>query len=190
MITFISHLSRNPIKRAEIRRIHNGGSSCGLLIFTTSPTRLSGKEKEDEEIFLELIKVALTSANQQGKEGLIKISDTFDEYGSLGSEIEITLKQKETKNYSITVSYRICPNEAVSVAYLSVYDKESKIARRGKITSLLLWSDIMPLCGTIIANKEEVTIKPMKSFSAEIVTKKYPTPFTLKISELEQLQSG
>jgi hypothetical protein len=100
--------------------------------------------------------------------------------------LEIVRKTKETKKWKVVVSFQImpAPKKRDSVGIVRYTDKESGQVRRWQF-KLKLHDDIYPLVGTIGVSHGIITLRPRSSVKADVYTKRYKTPITVPIEEME-----
>jgi hypothetical protein len=110
-----------------------------------------------------------------------------DEIRRYGSELEIAHKTKETKSYSITVTYQIRPSRQPSVGLLKYVDKHTGECRNGVFVQLDQYEDIYALVASTSVKNGVITIKPRSSFKASLYTERYDVPIVIPISQLALL---
>ena len=109
------------------------------------------------------------------------IEETQQEINKKGIEIEIEHKRKETKSYTVIISYKIAPDLGDSLGYINFIDKKSGKSFKGPFIKLQSYSDIYPLVDRISVKKGTIILNPRNSFSAGFYTAKYEVPIEIDI---------
>jgi len=114
--------------------------------------------------------------------------DTVEQVGeqvlTQGTELEILVKHKETKSYTVRVTYQIFPLGCQSVAHVEYTDK--KTGRQGKtvLTHLNELWDIWFLVSSVSVSKGVIRVAPRDSFQASMYTGGYPVPLELPVEQV------
>jgi hypothetical protein len=101
------------------------------------------------------------------------------------TEIKILYKSKETTAYKIDIYYQIASESSGTQAIIEYVDKKVNACFKGTF-KLQFYDDIYPLVDTINLSNDIITLKPKKSFTADIHNERYKTPIALKLNELEK----
>lgn len=101
-----------------------------------------------------------------------------------GENLEIVHKTKETKTYSVEVSYRIGSKNGSSSAWVTYRDRQRNETRKGRLTTLNFYEDIFFLVASASISNGTIRFKPRPSFKAKIYNKKYKVPLSLQIADL------
>ena len=101
------------------------------------------------------------------------------------TEIKILYKSKETTAYKIDIYYQIASLSGGTQAIIEYENKKDNICFRG-VQKLQFYDDIYSLVDTINLRNDRITLKPKKSFTADIHNERYKTPIELKLNELEK----
>ncbi|WXG57300.1 MAG: hypothetical protein ROD09_01350 [Candidatus Sedimenticola sp. (ex Thyasira tokunagai)] len=88
-----------------------------------------------------------------------------------GSEIELPVKEKNTKSYSVLVSYKLRPKGEASYGLVKYINHKTGTTFSKIFVKLKGPSDIFPLVGTISVKDEKILIKPRPSFKASLLYK-------------------
>ena len=102
------------------------------------------------------------------------------------TEIKISYKTKETNAFKIDIGYQIKPKDNSTRAIINYMDKKSNFCRQGYL-NIQFYDDIYSLVDTISFADETITLKPKKSFVADVHNERYKTPLELKIADLEKI---
>ena len=102
---------------------------------------------------------------------------------SCGSEVELPVKAKNTKSYSVQVSYKLRPNGEASYGLVKYLNHKTGATFSKRFVDLKGPSDIFPLVGTISVKDEKILIKPRPSFKASLYTNSYQVPMEIDINE-------
>ena len=115
------------------------------------------------------------------KTELIKLA--ANEVDRFGSEIELPVKAKNTKSYSVLVSYKLRPNGEASYGLVKYVNHKTGATFSKRFVDLKGPSDIFPLVGTISVKDGKILIKPRPSFKASLYTNSYQVPMEIDINE-------
>lgn len=99
-----------------------------------------------------------------------------------GTELEIPVKTKETKSYSISVTYKVRPGGSASYGLVKYVNHKTGISFTKKLVELKDSSDIFPLVGSISVKDGKIIISPKPSFKAGLYTNDYATPLIVDIN--------
>jgi len=116
------------------------------------------------------------------KTEMIKLASM--EVNKYGTEIELPVKAKETKSYSVLVSYKLRPKGAASYGIVKYINHKTGVTFSKRFVDLKGPSDIFPLVGTISVKDEKILIKPRSSFKASLFTNAYQVPMEIDINEV------
>ncbi|BFM43745.1 hypothetical protein CFS9_23860 [Flavobacterium sp. CFS9] len=117
---------------------------------------------------------------------LVLIDQTEKLIDELDTEIKIHFKTKETKSFKIDIYYQIEVKEIGTMAVIEYRDKKTNFY--GSISyKLQFYEDIYTLIDTISYTKGLITLKPKKSFRADIYNKRYETPIQLELKDFEEI---
>lgn len=111
------------------------------------------------------------------------IKSASNEVESCGSEVELPVKAKNTKSYSVQVSYKLRPNGEASYGLVKYLNHKTGATFSKRFVDLKGPSDIFPLVGTISVKDEKILIKPRPSFKASLYTNSYQVPMEIDINE-------
>ncbi len=153
--------------------------------YGASPLRINNMSDAEKESFVasttfDILRLAASGHSAQS----VIIDDVQHHIELSGSEIEITHKTKDTKSYTVTVTYQIRPNGRRSLGFVEYVDKKTGNTSRGKFVELNDYEDIFALVGTISVSRGVICLKPRSSFKARLYTKKYEVPIEIPIAEL------
>ena len=107
------------------------------------------------------------------------IEDVEQEIYEKGIEIEIELKRKETKSYTVIISYKIAPINGESLGLINYIDKRSGKSFKEAFLKLQNYDDIYPLVDSISVKEGTIILQPRKSFKASIYIKRYKVPIEI-----------
>jgi hypothetical protein len=99
--------------------------------------------------------------------------------------LEIEAKRKETKSYTVVVSYKVNPSGATSCGLINYKNIKDAQSFKRKFIDLKSYSDIYPLIDSITIKDGKIILKPRKSFKASLYTKAYTVPIEVEINETE-----
>lgn len=117
---------------------------------------------------------------------LVLIDQTEKLIDELNTEIKIHFKTKETKSFKIDIYYQIEVKEIGTMAVIEYRDKKTNFY--GSISyKLQFYEDIYTLIDTISYAKGLITLKPKKSFKADIYNKRYETPIQLELKDFNPI---
>lgn len=111
------------------------------------------------------------------------IKNASNEVESFGSEVELPVKAKNTKSYSVQVFYKLRPNGEASYGLVKYINHKTGATFSKRFVDLKGPSDIFPLVGTISVKDEKILIKPRPSFKASLYTNSYQVPMEIDINE-------
>lgn len=100
-----------------------------------------------------------------------------------GTEIELPVRAKETKSYSVLVSYKLRPQGACSYGIVNYINHKTGVSFSKRFVDLKGPSDIFPLVGGISVKNEKILIKPRSSFRASLYINAYQVPIEIDINE-------
>lgn len=100
-----------------------------------------------------------------------------------GSNIEIPVKSKSVSSYSITITYKLRPNDLESYGLIEFIDLKTGKSFKTRFLDLVGSEDIFFLVGSISVKNGYITIKPRSSFRAGLFTENYDIPIEIKISD-------
>ena len=174
-INFTTFLNENEI-RISSRDIDKRVRYVDFGISREQFNSLKDKIKDEfvERKILEILKFISNKYSQKF------IEQTKLELSEYGRELKILFKTKETKSYRIDIYYQVAPFNKFSKAIIEYFDKKNEITYT-KDFELKLYEDIYSLIDTIGVKNKRITLKPKKSFSAELVTKGYKTPIEIEL---------
>ena len=115
------------------------------------------------------------------KSEIIKFAST--EVEKFGSEVELPVKAKNNKSYSVLVSYKLRPKGEASYGLVKYINHKTGTTFSRKFVDLKGPSDIFPLVGTISVKDDKILIKPRPSFKASLYTNSYLVPMEIDINE-------
>lgn len=146
----------------------------------TSSTYFNSLKTEEKDEFIERKIIEIFRRISTGQ-NLEFVNKTAIELSKFKREVKIHYKTKETKTYRIVIYYQIAPINKSSNAIIEYHDKENNITYTINF-ELRLYADIYSLIDNIGVKNNKITLKPKKSFSAQLVCKYYKTPleFDLK----------
>jgi len=122
----------------------------------------------------------LCNSNSEKNELIKRASN---EVQNFGSEVELPVKAKNTKSYSVQVSYKLRPNGEASYGLVKYINHKTGATFSKRFVDLKGPSDIFPLVGTISIKDEKILIKPRPSFKASLYTNSYQVPIEIDINE-------
>lgn len=122
----------------------------------------------------------LCNSNTEKIEIIKLVSMEVEKYGT---EIELPVKVKETKSYSVLVSYKLRPQGEASYGIVKYVNHKTGVTFSNRFVDLKGPSDIFPLVGTISVKGEKILIKPRASFKASLYTNEYQVPMEIYINE-------
>ncbi len=148
--------------------------------FGVSPEYFNSLKNEEKDDFIEktILKIFQFISNEQN---LKLVTQTATELSKFGRKIKIHYKTKETKSYRIDIYYQIAPLNKISNAIIEYHNKKNNTSKI-KTFELRLYDDIYSLIGNVVVKGNKITLKPKKSYSAELVTKNYETPIEFDLS--------
>lgn len=111
------------------------------------------------------------------------IKSASNEVERFGSEVELPVKAKRTKSYSVQVSYKLRPNGEESYGLVKYINHKTGAIFFKKFVDLKGPSDVFSLVGTIAVKDEKILIKPRPSFKASLYANSYQVPMEIDISE-------
>ncbi|WP_264532371.1 hypothetical protein [Flavobacterium sp. N502540] len=115
---------------------------------------------------------------------LALVDQTEKLISELDTEIKIHFKTKETKSFKIDIYYQIEVKEIGTMAVIEYKDKKNNFC--GSMNyKLQFYEDIYTLIDTISIAKGLITLKPKKSFTADLNNKRYETPIQLELSDFK-----
>lgn len=126
---------------------------------------------------LEVMKL-LCSEDKNKLDMVFKVQSEIDLYGT---EIEIEHKHKETKSYSVRITYQIRPLGNKSVGYVYYRNNGNGNHFKRKFVELKYYPDIVCLVDTIALKGNKLILKPRKSFNASLHTRGYSIPIEISI---------
>ena len=112
-----------------------------------------------------------------------KIKLASNEVERFGSAVELPVKAKHTKSYSVLVSYKLRPNGEASHGLVKYINHKTGATFTKRFVDLKGPSDIFPLVGTISVKDGKVLITPRASFKASLYTNSYQIPMEIDLSE-------
>lgn len=101
-----------------------------------------------------------------------------------GRKIVINYKDKETKDYKLSIGFQIAPTDNKSKIVIDYLPKKENRKLRATV-DLNHYEDIYYLVDKISNDGQQIILQPKKTKRTEFVTEKYPTPLTISIRELE-----
>ena len=113
--------------------------------------------------------------------GLLKLVSL--EVEKCGTEIELPVKAKDTKSYSVLVCYKLRPQGAASYGIVKYINHKTGLTFSKRFVDLKGPSDIFPLVGTISVKDGKILIRPRPSFKAGLYTSSYQVPMEIDINE-------
>ena len=164
--------TRNIDKR--IKYIDFGFSSAAV-------NSLSDKGRNDfiKATTFKLLKHISSNTNLELVNQVERLITEFD------TEIKILYKSKQTTAYKIDIYYQIASLSGGTQAIIEYENKKDNSCFRG-VQKLQFYDDIYSLVDTINLRNDRITLKPKKSFTADIHNERYKTPIELKLNELEK----
>ncbi|GIU51240.1 hypothetical protein TUM4438_40180 [Shewanella sairae] len=151
--------------------------------FGVSFDTLKGLNEQELEQFLVNSTFKLLSYLCHGDKEKLKIVENVksnvEEYGS---EVELPVKLKETKSYSVSITYKLRPNNEGSYGIVKYTNLKSGESFRDRFIELKAPDDIFPLVGSIAIKDGKIVIKPRASFRAGLYTKSYSLPLEIDIA--------
>ncbi len=112
---------------------------------------------------------------------LIKaVAKDVDEFGT---QIELPVKVKETKSYSVVITYKLRPNESKSYGIARYSNHKTGESFSTNFVDLKGPSDIFHLVGSVSVKDGIIHIKPRPSFKAGLYTNSYKVPIEIDIQE-------
>jgi hypothetical protein len=115
------------------------------------------------------------------KSDIIKWAAT--EIDKFATEVELPVKAKENKSYSVFISYKLRPQGASSYGIVKYINHKTGLIFSERFVDLKDPSDIFPLIGTISVKNEKILIKARPSFRASLHTNAYQVPFEIEIKK-------
>ena len=109
------------------------------------------------------LQVAEFLAAKKAKQKAI-VKEVREQLAIHGDAMPIVHKTKETKTYSVTVSYQIAPKIKESTAWVDYVDQKSGEHRRGCFAKLEFYEDILFLVSSISVKGGTIVFKPRASF--------------------------
>lgn len=111
------------------------------------------------------------------------VENLREEITKHGTDIEIRVKEKLTRTYSVLVTYKLRPNGLESYGLVEYIDVKSGNGFKTKFVDLLGSDDIFFLVGSITIKNGCISIKPRTSFRASLFTENYDVPIEIKIGD-------
>lgn len=154
------------------------------LDFGINPKKLNTLSDIEKNSFIKsttfkLLRQISTDENLELVNQTEKLISQFD------TEIKIHYKSKETNSYKIDIYYQIGAKKGGTKAVIEFMDKKSNSYSFYNY-KLIFYEDIYSLIDTINLSAETITLKPKKSFTADIYNERYKTPITLKLTDFEK----
>lgn len=115
------------------------------------------------------------------KQAIIEAVKT--EVSRLGSEVELPVKMKETKSYSVIITYKLHPNDQPSYGLVKYTNLKSGQSFQQKFVELKYADDVFSLVGSIAVKSGKIIIKPRSSFNANLHAKNYSVPIEIEVME-------
>ena len=122
----------------------------------------------------------LCKASSDKIEMIKSASSSVEKYGT---EIELPVKAKQTKSYSILVSYKLRPLCASSYGIVKYKDHKTGEVFSKRFVELDGPMDIYPLVGRISVKDDKIVIQPRPSFKASLYTSSYKVPIEIDIRD-------
>ncbi|NMM50927.1 hypothetical protein [Paenibacillus aquistagni] len=155
-----------------------------LYYIGVSPDLFNLKPKEDKENnIIEIITNVLKSI-AISEDQLCIVDKVFKKLVKLRSNIEIIHLTKDTKKYTIIISYQIRPENKISRAFIECLEKTTGIKRKSILIQLKSYKDIFYLVSTISESNRIIILKPRNSELANSHIKSYETPLKINIDEM------
>jgi hypothetical protein len=140
---------------------------------------------ELENFIIESTFKSLAALCDNDDEKLNILSSVKDEIKKFGTELEIEAKRKETKSYSVVVSYKVNPSGETSYGLIDYKNIKDGRSFKRKFIDLKSYSDIYPLIGSITIKEGKIILNPRKSFRANLYINTYTVPIEVEINETE-----
>lgn len=143
---------------------------------------LSDSEKNDfiKSITFRLLRKISNDLN------LELVKQTEELIAELDSAIKIHYKSKETNSFKIDIYYQIETENLGTVAVIEYKDKKNNLCSSLKY-KLRFFEDIYALIDVISFTNEVITLKPKKSFRADLYSERYETPIKLELKDFEKM---
>ncbi len=144
--------------------------------------RFSTKRKQ---AWLEAVTLqVMTFLAGKSKEQLAIVDEVCKQLTIHGDALPIVHKIKETKTYSVIVSYQIAPEMKQSTAWVEYVDRKTGQRRLGCFAKLEFYEDIFFLVSSVVVARGTIVFKPRSSFKADLYNKRYKVPITIDIDDL------
>ncbi|WP_219836964.1 hypothetical protein [Paenibacillus sp. R14(2021)] len=137
------------------------------------------KENNIIEIITNVLKSIAISEDQ-----ICIVDKVFKKLVKLRSNLEIIHLTKDTKKYTITISYQIRPENKISRAFIECFDKKTGITRKSNLIQLKSYEDIFYLVSSITESNGFINLKPRNSELANFHIKSYETPMKINIDQM------
>jgi hypothetical protein len=111
------------------------------------------------------------------------LKSAFMDVEKFGTEIELPVKAKDTKTYSVLVCYKLRPQGSASYGIVKYINHKTGVTFSKRFVDLKGPSDIFPLVGTISVKDGKILINPRPSFKAGLYTNSYQVPMEIEINE-------
>ncbi len=142
-------------------------------------------DSQKEEFITQCTFKCLAYLYKDNKEKIDTIKKVEEEVRKFGKELEIIYSIKETRSYLIKIYYKIKPKGDPSYAFIEYHDKKSGMQKQ-TILELQFYEDIYPLIGSVSVKGGKIILKPKSSFKATLYNKRYKTPISIDISEMNK----
>lgn len=115
---------------------------------------------------------------------LSKIETVSEEIQAWGEDLPILHFNKETKSYTICISYRISNKPNQSSIWIDYIDHKTGVVRSGRIAKLRFYEDVFFLVSSVSVIGDKIHCKPRSSYKAKLYNQRYKVPFCIDISKL------
>ncbi|MDH4318953.1 MAG: hypothetical protein OEV64_11220 [Desulfobulbaceae bacterium] len=140
------------------------------------------KESELEGFIIRSTFECLQHICNESKEKMEMIKSAAMDVEKYGTEIELPVKSKKTKSYSVVVSYKLRPQGEGSYGIVTHTNHKTGASFSKRFIDLKGPSDIFSLVGSITVKNNKIVIKPRASFRANIYTNSYQVPMEVDIN--------
>ncbi|MFB3386733.1 hypothetical protein [Flavobacterium sp. LAR06] len=117
---------------------------------------------------------------------LVLVNQTEKLISEFDTEIKIHFKSKETNSFKIDIYYQIEAENVGTTAVIEYKDKKNNFCSSLNY-KLQFYEDIYTLIDVISFVDNTITLKPKKSFIADIHNERYKTPIKLELIDFEKI---
>lgn len=117
---------------------------------------------------------------------LVLVNQTENLISEFDTEIKIHFKSKETNSFKIDIYYQIEAENVGTMAVIEYKDKKNNFCSSLNY-KLQFYEDIYTLIDVISFADDTITLKPKRSFIADIHNERYKTPIKLELIDFEKI---